>query len=99
VPRRLPESVEVATYYIVAEALTNAAKHVHASEVIVRINADAENLSLIIGDNGIGGADSSKGSGLIGLKDRVEALGGHMHIDSETGRGTSLRATIPLNAD
>jgi signal transduction histidine kinase len=99
VPRRLPESVEVATYYIVAEALTNAAKHAHASEVIVRINADAENLSLIIGDNGIGGADSSKGSGLIGLKDRVEALGGHMHIDSEAGRGTSLRATIPLNAD
>jgi signal transduction histidine kinase len=99
VPRRLPESVEVATYYVVAEALTNAAKHAHASEVTVRINADAENLSLLIGDNGIGGADSSKGSGLIGLKDRVEALGGHMHIDSEAGRGTSLRATIPLNAD
>jgi signal transduction histidine kinase len=99
VPRRLPESVEVATYYIVAEALTNAAKHAHASEVIVRINADAESLSLAIGDNGIGGADSGKGSGLIGIKDRVEALGGHMHIDSQAGRGTSLRATIPLNTD
>jgi signal transduction histidine kinase len=99
VPRRLPESVEVAAYYVVAEALTNAAKHAQASEVIVRINADAGILNLLVRDNGIGGADSGKGSGLIGLKDRVEALGGQMHVASHPGRGTSLHATMPLSTD
>jgi signal transduction histidine kinase len=98
-PRRLPETVEVAAYYVVAEALTNAAKHAQASEVVVRINADAGILNLLVRDNGIGGADSGKGSGLIGLKDRVEALGGQMHVASQPGRGTSLHATMPLSTD
>jgi signal transduction histidine kinase len=96
-PRRLPETVEVAAYYVVAEALTNAAKHAQASEVIVRINADAGILNLMVRDNGIGGADFGKGSGLIGLKDRVEALAGQLAMSSPAGDGTSLSATIPLH--
>ena len=68
IEQRLPESVEVAAYYVVAEALTNAAKHAHASEVKVRAHATDESLDLFISDDGIGGADSRKGSGLIGLK-------------------------------
>jgi len=97
VPRRLPETVEVAAYYVVAEALTNAAKHAQASEVIVRANADEENLHLVVRDDGVGGADSGNGSGLIGLKDRVEALGGHLALSSPAGSGTSLSATVPLH--
>jgi signal transduction histidine kinase len=96
VDRRLPESAEVAAYYVVAEALTNATKHAQASEVFVCIKAEGANLRLSIRDDGIGGADSHKGSGLIGLTDRVEALGGHMQISSPAGRGTTLLADIPL---
>jgi signal transduction histidine kinase len=96
VDRRLPESAEVAAYYVVAEALTNAAKHAQASEVHVSVEADDAYLSLSIRDDGIGGADLAKGSGLIGLKDRVEALGGHLEISSIAGRGTSLLVTIPF---
>jgi signal transduction histidine kinase len=98
VDRRLPESAEVAAYYVVAEGLTNAAKHAQASEVDVRVEADCRNLRLSIRDDGIGGADSAKGSGLVGLSDRVEALGGHMDISSPAGSGTSLLATIPLES-
>jgi signal transduction histidine kinase len=97
VPRRLPESVEVAAYYVVAEALTNAAKHAQASEVIVTVTDDAEVLNLQVRDNGNGGADFGDGSGLIGLKDRVEALGGQLAMSSPVGDGTSLTATIPLH--
>ncbi|HEX4559887.1 MAG TPA: GAF domain-containing protein [Mycobacterium sp.] len=97
VPRDLPETVEVAAYYVVAESLTNAAKHAHASAVIVTIKADAEILNLSVQDNGIGGADFAKGSGLIGLKDRVEALGGQLSMSSLAGNGTSLNAAIPLH--
>jgi signal transduction histidine kinase len=98
VDQRLPDSVEVAAYYVVAESLTNAAKHARASEITVRVKADAANLHLLIRDDGIGGADTAKGSGLIGLADRVEALGGQMTISSPTGRGTSLAVKIPLEA-
>jgi signal transduction histidine kinase len=98
VDRRLPDSVEVAAYYVVAETLTNAAKHARASEVTVRVKADGANLHLLIRDDGIGGADSAKGSGLTGLVDRVEALGGQMTISSQPGRGTSLTVKIPLEA-
>lgn len=94
--RRLPESVEVAAYYLVAEALTNAAKHAHASAVTVVVDADDENLDVRVHDDGVGGADSSGGSGLLGLKDRVEALGGQLKIVSPVGSGTSLHARIPL---
>jgi signal transduction histidine kinase len=98
IEQRLPDVVEVAAYYVVAEALTNADKHAEASEVNVGANADDVNLHLSIRDDGIGGADSRKGSGLIGLKDRVEALGGHLQIVSHPGIGTSLDVTIPLEA-
>jgi signal transduction histidine kinase len=91
VPRRLPESVEVAAYYVVAEAFTNAAKHSEASGLTVTVNADDDNLDLLVRDDGVGGADSGRGSGLIGLKDRVEALGGQLKIWSPARGGTSLR--------
>jgi signal transduction histidine kinase len=96
VDQRLPDSVEVAAYYVVAETLTNAAKHARASEITVRVKADGANLHLLIRDDGIGGADSAKGSGLTGLVDRVEALGGQMTISSQPGTGTSLAVKIPL---
>jgi len=99
IDRRLPDSVEVGAYYLVAEALTNTAKHARASEVTVRAQSKDDNLYLSIRDDGIGGADVGKGSGLIGLKDRVEALGGQMRIMSPAGSGTSLHVTIPLDRD
>ena len=93
---RLPESVEIAAYYVVAEALTNAAKHSGASRVDVVVEAADRTLRVAVTDHGIGGANSAAGSGLIGLWDRVEALGGTVTIDSPAGRGTSLIATLPL---
>ena len=96
VDRRLPESAEVAAYYVVAEALTNAAKHARASQVTVRAEAEDANLHLAIRDDGIGGADSAVGSGLAGLIDRVEALGGKMAVSSPPGSGTSLLVEIPV---
>jgi PAS domain S-box-containing protein len=98
IDRRLPDSVEVGAYYVVSEALTNAAKHSRASHVAVRGQAKDGVLSLSINDDGIGGAEFGKGSGLIGLRDRVEALGGRMWMVSPAGRGTSLDATIPLDS-
>jgi signal transduction histidine kinase len=93
---RLPDSAEVAAYYVVAESLTNAAKHARASEVTVKVDTDGNDLRLCIRDDGAGGADSRGGSGLIGLRDRVEALGGRLLVSSPVGSGTSLMATIPL---
>jgi signal transduction histidine kinase len=98
VERRLPESVEVATYYVVAEALTNAAKHARASQVTVTVQADDNRLHLEVEDDGVGGADPGGGSGLIGLKDRVEALGGRIFISSGASAGTTLAAEIPCAA-
>jgi signal transduction histidine kinase len=97
--RRLPDAVEVAAYYVVAEALTNTAKHAQASEVNVSAAADDANLHLLIRDDGIGGADLTKGSGLIGLTDRIEALGGKVQISSIAGSGTSLVVTIPFEIE
>jgi signal transduction histidine kinase len=96
--RELVESAEVAAYYVVAEALTNAAKHARATEVTVGVEVDGANLRLSIQDDGIGGAHAGKGSGLAGLTDRVEALGGQIEIASHTGNGTSLLVEIPLAA-
>jgi signal transduction histidine kinase len=96
VDRRLPEYAEVAAYYVLAEALTHAAKHAQATVVGVSCGVDGANLCLTIRDDGTGGADLTRGSGLIGLKDRVEAVGGHLEIASIAGCGTSLSATIPL---
>jgi PAS domain S-box-containing protein len=98
VDRRLPDAVEVAAYYVVAETLTNAAKHARASEVTVHVEAEGTNLHLSIRDDGIGGADTANGSGLTGLVDRVEALGGKLTISSRPGRGTSFAVKIPLEA-
>ena len=94
--RRLPDPVEVAAYYVVAEAVTNAAKHAQASMVEVCVDTKAQDLHLSIRDDGIGGADAAKGSGITGLRDRVEALGGTLSISSQPGIGTELRATIPF---
>jgi signal transduction histidine kinase len=98
VPGRLPEQVEVAAYYVVAEALTNAARHANAAEVKVVVKAADGRLDLMIEDDGDGGADPANGSGLIGLVDRVEAVGGHLWVNSPAGVGTSLTATIPCAA-
>jgi signal transduction histidine kinase len=95
----LPQSAEVAAYYVVAEALTNTAKHARASVVNVRVEAEDANLHLCIRDDGIGGADSRNGSGLIGLTDRVEALGGQMDVSSPLGSGTSLLVKIPIEVN
>jgi signal transduction histidine kinase len=96
---RLSDSAEVAAYYVVAESLTNAAKHARASEVTVKVDTDGNDLRLSIRDDGAGGADSRGGSGLIGLRDRVEALGGRLLVSSPVGSGTSLVATIPLRCN
>jgi signal transduction histidine kinase len=93
---RLPERVEVAAYYLVAEALTNAAKHAHASFVHVDAEAAGRVLRLCVRDDGRGGADPVRGTGLVGLKDRVEALGGTITVHSPAGAGTSLNAEFPL---
>jgi signal transduction histidine kinase len=94
--RRLPQPVEVAAYYVVSEALTNAAKHAHASTVQVDVTADDTLVELSIRDDGVGGADAGRGSGLIGLTDRVEALGGTLEIASPVGSGTCLHVEIPI---
>jgi signal transduction histidine kinase len=96
VDERVPQSAEVAAYYVVAEALTNAAKYARASKVEVRVDTEGADLRLLIRDDGIGGADPRKGSGLTGLIDRVEAHGGKMKISSPTGCGTALLVTIPI---
>jgi signal transduction histidine kinase len=94
----LPENLEVTAYYVTSEALANAAKHAHASAVRITAAADDGWLELTIRDDGVGGADPSRGSGLIGLQDRVSALGGRLTVDSERGAGTVLTARIPLPA-
>jgi signal transduction histidine kinase len=95
--RRLPEAVGVAAYYVVSEALTNAARHARASVVHVELKAEDSIVELAIRDDGVGGARPDRGSGLIGLRDRVEALGGTFEIQSSPGRGTSLLAKIPID--
>ncbi|MGH3209749.1 MAG: sensor histidine kinase, partial [Trebonia sp.] len=96
VEARLPEPVERAAYYIVSEALTNAAKHAQASTVHVAVEARDGVLGLSIRDDGRGGADPARGSGLIGLTDRVDALAGAIEVASPTGAGTTLRITLPI---
>jgi signal transduction histidine kinase len=93
---RLPEPVEVAAYYVVSEALTNCAKHAHASAARVGVGLRDGAVGLSIVDDGVGGADPRGGSGLIGLADRVDAIGGRIEVTSPPGRGTTLRATLPF---
>jgi signal transduction histidine kinase len=94
--RRLPEQVEVAMYYTVSEALTNVAKYAHASEVDIELRLEDEVARLSVHDDGVGGAHFGGGSGLVGLRDRVEALGGGIHVVSPSGGGTSLIVDIPV---
>jgi signal transduction histidine kinase len=94
---RLPERIEAAAYYVISEALTNAAKHAQASVVHVTVQAEGSAVEISIRDDGIGGAEPGRGSGLIGLMDRVEAFGGTIEIMSPARAGTSLLVTLPID--
>ena len=93
---RLPAAIEAAIYYVVAETLTNAAKHAEASEAQVELSTTGDTATVEIRDNGRGGADLADGSGIRGLADRVEALGGRFELQSPLGAGTVVRAELPL---
>jgi signal transduction histidine kinase len=93
---RLPERVEVGAYYVICEALTNTAKHAHAAAITVAVEAAGKSLRVMVRDDGAGGADFTRGTGLVGLKDRVEALGGQISLHSPPGAGTTLQADLPL---
>jgi signal transduction histidine kinase len=88
--------VEVAVYYVVSEALANTVKHAHASVIHVEVTVVDHTLHLRIRDDGVGGADPARGSGLLGLKDRVETLGGRITVQSPPGAGTALHVELPL---
>jgi signal transduction histidine kinase len=96
-PGRLPEQIELAAYYVVCEALTNTVKHAHASVVDIQVRTDDAVLHVHVRDDGTGGADLTHGSGLIGLKDRVEALGGRIALHSPRGAGTTVEIALPLS--
>ena len=96
---RLPEQVEVGAYYVVSEALANAVKHAHASSATVELEPRDEALLVRVCDDGVGGAEFAGGSGLVGLRDRVGALGGRMELRSTVGSGTSLSVELPLTRD
>jgi signal transduction histidine kinase len=94
--RRFPAPVEAAVFYLVSEALTNVAKYAQASSVRVVVSDRIDAIEVVVADDGIGGADASRGSGIDGLRDRVRALGGTLALDSPVGEGTTLRARIPI---
>jgi signal transduction histidine kinase len=96
---RLPERVEVTAYYVISEALANAAKHAQASAVQVEVDVDASSgtVRLSVRDDGVGGADPARGSGLVGLRDRVEATGGSLVVRSRPGEGTRLVVELPCS--
>jgi signal transduction histidine kinase len=95
---RLPDDVEAAIYYLVAEAITNVAKYAQATSASVAVERSNGFATVVVRDDGIGGAEPVPGSGLVGLADRVEALGGRLHIESPVGRGTQHSAEIPCQA-
>jgi PAS domain S-box-containing protein len=92
---RLPDAVEATVYYLVAEALTNAERYAHAARATVRVSRENSTAIVRVSDDGIGGADPERGSGLRGLVDRIEALEGRLEIESTPGRGTTIKAEIP----
>jgi signal transduction histidine kinase len=96
VPERLPQPVELAAYFVASEALANVAKYAHATAVEVRVATNASTLTIEVADDGIGGASPTDGSGLRGLADRVEALGGRLAVSSAPGAGTIVAAELPL---
>jgi signal transduction histidine kinase len=91
----LSDPIEAAIYYLVAEAITNVAKYAQATEARVSVERSNGIATVVVSDDGIGGAEPTSGSGLVGLADRVEALGGRLRIDSPPGQGTRLTAEIP----
>jgi signal transduction histidine kinase len=93
--QRLPEHVETAAYYIVSEALANASKHAEPTSATVVVAHERESVSVEVRDDGKGGADTT-GSGIVGLRDRAEALGGSLTIESPPGGGTTIRAALPI---
>jgi len=93
---RPSEPVEVAAYYVIAESLTNVAKYAGATVARVEVRALGDRWLVEIADDGVGGADHRKGSGLVGLGDRVAALGGRLHVESPPGAGTTVRADLPV---
>jgi signal transduction histidine kinase len=97
-PQRLPAPVETSVYFVVAEALTNAAKHACCNHVHVGVRVEDGSAAVEVRDDGVGGADPAAGSGLRGLADRVNALGGRLEIESTAGEGTMVRARIALSA-
>jgi signal transduction histidine kinase len=96
---RLAEPIEVAAYFVASEALANAAKHSEASRIDVSLERRDASLVLSIRDDGVGGADAERGSGLVGLNDRVEALRGSIRVDSRPGKGTKVTAELPLELE
>ena len=92
---RLPEAIELAAYFVVSEALTNVAKYAGASHASVEVERQNGRLVVEVVDDGVGGADPEKGTGLRGLADRLAVIEGRLEIDSEPGRGTTIRARIP----
>ncbi len=95
--RRPPEPAEAAAYYIVSEALTNIAKHAHASSARVSVTDTETGLLIEVSDDGVGGAEPTRGGGLQGLEDRTAAIGGTISIKSPLGAGTRLVAEIPCD--
>ena len=96
---RFPEPIEVAAYYVASEALANATKHAQASRIEVTLATRNGRLLLSVRDDGVGGADPARGSGLVGLTDRVEALGGSIHVRGHVGDGTHITAELPLELE
>ena len=92
----LPEPLEIAAYYVVAEALTNAVKHAEPTSVTVSVSRDEDDVVVTVRDDGRGGADPARGSGIVGLRDRAEALGGTLEVESPPDGGTVVRAVLPL---
>jgi PAS domain S-box-containing protein len=97
-PERLPAQIEVALYYVVSEAITNASKHSGAEVVTVRVALRGEVVEAMVRDDGVGGADAERGSGLLGMRDRVETLRGSFSVESVPGQGTTVHASIPLDS-
>jgi signal transduction histidine kinase len=95
---RLPDPIEAAAYYVICEALANILKHADARVVCLKVGVEDETVRIRVFDDGIGGADFS-GSGLLGIRDRVEAFGGHLELTSPLGKGTSLAVCLPLTQD
>jgi PAS domain S-box-containing protein len=95
-PRRLPEPVETAAYYTVSEALANVVKHAEACSAVVRVECGGDQIVVEVADDGAGGADADRGSGLRGLRDRLVTLEGELVVDSPPGEGTVVRAELPV---